>query len=144
MGLTEQVGRGSEQRGSQGDVEVMTGGPQSRLPLIAGASSRRQWLPGVGIFDQGIFPNQGAGSTGSRSALCMRLVYTQITVGLPRRLSGREPAQCRRPKRLGFDPWMGKIPWRRAWQPTPVFFLENPMDRGAWRATIHRVTKSWT
>ena len=24
-------------------------------------------------------------------------------------------------KRLGFDPWVRKIPWRRAWQPTPVF-----------------------
>ena len=24
-------------------------------------------------------------------------------------------------KRLGFDPWDGKIPWRRAWQPTLVF-----------------------
>ena len=23
--------------------------------------------------------------------------------------------------RPGFDPWVGKIPWRRAWQPTPVF-----------------------
>ena len=29
--------------------------------------------------------------------------------------------QCRRDKRLGFDPWVGKIPWRRAQQPTPVF-----------------------
>ena len=27
--------------------------------------------------------------------------------------------QCRR---TGFDPWAGKIPWRRAWQPTPVFW----------------------
>ena len=27
----------------------------------------------------------------------------------------------------------GKIPWSRAWQPTPVFLLgKNPMDRGAW------------
>ena len=26
--------------------------------------------------------------------------------------------QCRR---CGFDPWVGKIPWRRKWQPTPVF-----------------------
>ena len=26
--------------------------------------------------------------------------------------------QCRRP---GFDPWVSKIPWRREWQPTPVF-----------------------
>ena len=35
---------------------------------------------------------------------------------------GKEPAcQCRRHKRFGFDPWVGKIPWRRAWEPTPVF-----------------------
>ena len=25
--------------------------------------------------------------------------------------------------RLEFDPWIGKIPWRREWQPTPVFLL---------------------
>ena len=41
-----------------------------------------------------------------------------------------------------FDPWVGKIPWRRAWQPTPVFLpgespwieepgLENSTERGA-------------
>ena len=37
--------------------------------------------------------------------------------------SGKEPAsQCRRCKSRGFDPWVGKIPWRRAWQPTPVFY----------------------
>ena len=36
--------------------------------------------------------------------------------------SGKEPAcQCRRCKRQGFDPWVRKFPWRRAWQPTPVF-----------------------
>ena len=118
----------------------------------------------------------------------------------------------------GFSPWVGKIPWRRKWQPTPVFLpgeshgqrslvghspwspkesdtterlhslihnfsipggsdgkesacnggdlglisglrrslgeghgkplqyscLENPMDRGAWWTTVHRVTKSQT
>ena len=36
---------------------------------------------------------------------------------------------------------MGKI-WRRAWQPTPVFCLEKPKDRGARGATVHRVEKS--
>ena len=37
-------------------------------------------------------------------------------------ISGNEPTcQCRRCKRCGFSPWVGKIPWRRAWQPTPVF-----------------------
>ena len=41
------------------------------------------------------------------------------TEGLTRWLSDKESAcQCRR---LGFNPWVGKIPWRRAWQPTPVF-----------------------
>ena len=29
--------------------------------------------------------------------------------------------QCRRDKRHGLDPWIGKVPWRRAWQPTLVF-----------------------
>ena len=36
--------------------------------------------------------------------------------------SGKEPAcQSRRQKRWEFDPWVGKIPWRRKRQPTPVF-----------------------
>ena len=40
--------------------------------------------------------------------------------GLPRWLSGKESVcQCRRYKRLGFDPWVRKIPWRRKWQPIP-------------------------
>ena len=41
---------------------------------------------------------------------------------LPMVLSGEEPAcQCRRHNRCVFDPWVRKIPWRRTWQPTPVF-----------------------
>ena len=40
-------------------------------------------------------------------------------LGLPRWLSGKETAsQCRRPR---FDSWVGKIPWKRKWQPSPVF-----------------------
>ena len=36
--------------------------------------------------------------------------------------SGKESAcQCRRCKRLGFHPWVWKIPWRRKQQPAPVF-----------------------
>ena len=35
---------------------------------------------------------------------------------------GKESAcQYRRHKRCGFDPWVGKIPWKRKWQPTPIF-----------------------
>ena len=25
-------------------------------------------------------------------------------------------------RRRGFDPWVGKVPWKKKWQPTPVFF----------------------
>ena len=47
-------------------------------------------------------------------------------------------------KRCGFDPWVGKIPWR-AWQPSPVFFLGKfHGQRGIWRAIVHEVAKSQT
>ena len=45
-----------------------------------------------------------------------------FSMGFPGGTSSKEPAcQCRRHKRRGFDPWVKKIPWRRKWQPTPVF-----------------------
>ena len=51
--------------------------------------------------------------------------------------SGKESAcQCRRCR---FNPWVGKMPWRRKWQSTPVFLLGNSMHRGAWGATVHGV-----
>ena len=46
-----------------------------------------------------------------------------------------------------FNPWVGKIPWRREWLPFSILqysCLENSMDKGAWQATLHGVTKSWT
>ena len=45
-----------------------------------------------------------------------------IILGFPGGASGKKPAsQCRRYKRCRFEPWVGDIPWRRKWQPTPVF-----------------------
>ena len=42
--------------------------------------------------------------------------------GFPGGAGGKEPAcQCKKHKRHGFHPWVRKIPWRRAWQPTLVF-----------------------
>ena len=54
------------------------------------------------------------------------------------------PANVGRWKGLEFHPWVGKNPWRRAWQPTPVSLPEHPMDRGAWWATVHGVSQSQT
>ena len=45
---------------------------------------------------------------------------TNRNQGFPGGISGKESAcQCRRCKR--FDPWVGKMPWRRKWKPIPVF-----------------------
>ena len=45
-----------------------------------------------------------------------------LCMGVPAGASGKEPAyQSRRQKRCEFDPWVGKVPWRRKWQPTLVF-----------------------
>ena len=52
------------------------------------------------------------------------------------------PASAEDVKRCGFDPWVRKIPWRREWQPTPVFLPGESMDRGAWQATVHGVAMS--
>ena len=64
---------------------------------------------------------------------------------LPLWLRSKECAyQYRRHRRCGLDSWVGKIPWRRAWKPTPVFLPGEPMDRGAWWATVHGAAESRT
>ena len=94
------------------------------------------------------------GSYGSlRIKWCSSSVYLPNSNGLPRCHSGKEPAgQFRRHKRSGFDPWIRKIPWRRKWQPTPVFLpgksygqrsLVGYSPGGAhkkWDATEHKHT----
>ena len=49
-------------------------------------------------------------------------IRPHLTKGLPRWLSDKESvSQCRKHRRHRFDPWVGKIPWRKNWQPTPVY-----------------------
>ena len=78
-------------------------------------------------------------------SLMRSLQVSLLLSGLPSRPSCEEPpCQCRRHRRCGFDPWVGKIPWRRKRQPLQYSCLENPMDRGAWWATVHGVAKRRT
>ena len=63
--------------------------------------------------------------------------------GLPGGLVGNEYfCQCRRHERCGFYPWVGKIPWRKKWQPIPVSLHRR--SHGSWQATVRGVTKSQT
>ena len=79
--------------------------------------------------------------------LCHQFIIFRLTNGrLPRWLSGKEPAcQCRRHKRLGFCSWVGKIPWRRKWQPILVFLPGKFHEqRGAWQVIVCVVAESQT
>ena len=65
--------------------------------------------------------------------------------GLPGASSGKEPAcQCRRHRRCGSIPGLGRLPEVRHGEPLQYSCLENPMGRGAERATVHGVTQGWT
>ena len=62
-------------------------------------------------------------------------------MGISWQLSHEEICQC---SRCRFDPWVGKIPGEGNGNPIQYSCLGNPMDRGAWRATVHGVAKSQT
>ena len=52
-------------------------------------------------------------------------------------------ANARDARDVGSIPGSGKSPGGGHGNPLQYSCLENPMDRGAWWATVHRVTKSW-
>ena len=52
--------------------------------------------------------------------------------------------QCWKQKRGIFDPRAGKVPWRRKWQPTPVFLPGKSHGRRSWWATVHGASEHWT
>ena len=55
--------------------------------------------------------------------------------------------QCRRHNRSGFSPWVGKIPWRRAWQPTPIFLPGESLGQrslAGYTPQGHRVRHDWS
>ena len=59
----------------------------------------------------------------SRSLICLSIyTYVYVYMSFPGGTSGEESAcQSRTHKRCVFNPWVRKIPWRRAWKATPVF-----------------------
>ena len=70
------------------------------------------------------------------------------TWGFPGGATGKElTCQCRIHKKCGSDPWVGKLPWRRAWLPTPVFLPgESPWTEAPGRLLSigsQRVGHNW-
>ena len=65
--------------------------------------------------------------------------------GFPRCLiEKRIHLQCRRHRRFGFDPWVGRSPAGGNGHLLHYSCLENSTERGGWQAIVHGVAKSWT
>ena len=60
-------------------------------------------------------------------------------------LSSKESScQFKRLRRHRFYPWVRKISWRKAWQPTPLFLPGESHGQRNLAALVYRVAKSWT
>ena len=84
-------------------------------------------------------------SSGAGNGYPLQYSDLENSLGFPGGASGKEPVrQCGKHKGLWFDPWVGKIPWRRNDNPLQYSCLGNPMDRGVWWATVPGVAESQT
>ena len=64
--------------------------------------------------------------------------------GLPGGSVVKNPPASQEMQVCRFNPWVGKIPWRKTWQHTPVFLPGKSMDRGVSQSTVHGVAMSPT
>ena len=102
--------------------------PGSLYYILMGLTSRKQANPSICKWGKKMKRGQK-----------MKIVSPKRRMGFPGGTSSKEsPCQCGRCKRCGFDPWIGKIPWSRAWQPTLVFLPGESLgqrrlvDYGPW------------
>ena len=86
------------------------------------------WTPVHGVAELDTTEHSMAGTQPMTSSevvsavVCEHSISSDLKVGLLVGASGKEPTcECRRHKKHRFNPWVGKMPWRRKWQPTPVF-----------------------
>ena len=87
----------------------------------------------------------GAGVGTLQTHFCFSSWLRVRLSGFPGGASGKEPAcQCRDVRNAGSIPGSGRSPGGGHSNPLQYSCLENPMDRGAWWTTVHRVTQSQT
>ena len=76
-------------------------------------------------------------------SFCFLICRFYFTSGLPRWFSGKESAcQCKRDKGCGYDPRLERCLGVGNGTPLQYFCLGNPINKGAWWAAVHEVTKS--
>ena len=99
------------------------------LPFLAFSGCWHPWQFGLYTQPQSSLPPSSHGHLlhllQRHQSIGLR-AHSTSTWSFPFGSSGDEPScPCRRRKRHRFDLWIRKIPWRTAWQPTPVFLPEE-------------------
>ena len=139
------------------------GQPRPGTPLCA-----RVDVPGmVGVSEARVLPNRSGGASPLPSASGAFPGSSSSKAESPSRppSCGHYPCHCRRGyclcypggasgkesacqrrtcKRRGFHPWVGKIPWSRKWQPTPVLFPAESQGQRSLGAIVNWASESWT
>ena len=88
-----------------------------QIASSAAASNMSDWFVELGYSMSLVFIGR----------LCCKMMLVDHLLWPTTGANGKEIiCQCRRPRRRGFSSWVRKIPWRRIWQPTPVFLLGEP------------------
>ena len=70
--------------------------------------------------------------------------YIVIRISFPGSSDGKKKKSACNAEDQNSIPGLGRFPGERNGNPLQHSCLENSMDRGAWRGTVHGVTKSWT
>ena len=111
-----------EGKGSGNNKGKVHGLQISRVLIIPSRSQVASfiYIPSLDLGDKGVWASQVA------------LVVNNLT------------ASARDLRNAGLTPGLGRPPEGRHGNPLQCSCLENPLDRGAWRATVHRVAKSRT
>ena len=94
-----------------------------KKPLLVSRCHREDRPWALNLSSQPTLGSLGLATVMLQTSWLLNWYSMPFTTGFPGSTSGKEPAcQCRRHKRHRFNPWVRKIPWRRKWQGTPVFW----------------------
>ena len=119
IGCYQRVCKGTRKGCQDADIKGLKAGSRGRRGLLVGGSGSIK-------VQEGMWRHW------------MRVDRKQIPWWL------RQWRVCLQWGRPRFNHWVRKSPWRRKWQPTPVFLPGESQGQRTWRVMVHRVAKSWT
>ena len=107
------------------------------------------WPKGTGVINpHSIMPTCWLETGHSGNIYTREMINTKIVDFILLCSLGAQPyrlhLQCRSHEKHGFDSWIGNIPWRRKWQPAPVFLPGKFHGQILWNRESHKFMKIHT